>query len=79
MASTDPNPWSGPPAPSGRLVPLTHVPDLDGYAWISTRWLRRRVYENGLPHYKIGGRLFVDLDELDRLVADGARRYEARR
>jgi len=36
-----------------------------------TRWLRRLVSEHRLRYYKAGGRVLVDLDDLDAFAAAG--------
>ena len=46
---------------------------MDGYEWATTRWLRRMVYERALHHYKVAGRVLIDLADLDRLVEQGER------
>jgi hypothetical protein len=48
------------------LIRLTKV--AEHRPWATTRWLRNRVYGGTLPHYRIGGLVFIDLDELDELV-----------
>lgn len=54
-----------------RLVLVTKVHEQPGYAWTSTRWLRRLIYEGRLPSYKFGGRRLVDLDDVDAAVDAG--------
>ena len=36
-----------------------------------TRWLRRLVSERRIPFYKAGGRVLVDLDDLDAFAQAG--------
>jgi hypothetical protein len=60
-------------AGSKRLHPLTEIEHLPGYEWATTRWLRRQVFERKLTHYKVSGRVLVDLDDLDRYVQAGRR------
>jgi excisionase family DNA binding protein len=59
--------------PSRRLHPLTKVANDDAYSWATTRWLRRLIYERGLTYYKVGGKVLIDLNDLDRLVETGRR------
>ncbi len=54
-----------------RLKPVTQVPNQPGYEWATIRWLRRQIYENRLPSYKVEGLRLVDLDDLDAKVAAG--------
>jgi hypothetical protein len=35
------------------------------------RWLRRQVYERKLAYHKVGGRVLIDLHDLDRLAEAG--------
>jgi len=55
-----------------RLVPLLTVSTQPGYAWATTRWLRRQVAERRIPFHKVGRKVLLDLDDIDRLV-DGGR------
>ncbi|MGH9187906.1 MAG: hypothetical protein ACRD0U_19185 [Acidimicrobiales bacterium] len=42
--------------------------------FVSVRWLRRLIYQDRrLPSYKLGGRVLIDLIELDALI-EGSRR-----
>lgn len=41
---------------------------VDEREWLTERYLRRLIFERRVPHYKIGGRVLIDLDELDALV-----------
>jgi hypothetical protein len=43
-----------------------------GYEWASTRWLRRQVSDRRLAFHKIGGRVPIDLGDLDA-IAEGSR------
>jgi hypothetical protein len=54
-----------------RLVPLLDVPNQPGYAWAKTRWLRRQAYERRLAYHKVAGRVLINLDDLDDLIASG--------
>ena len=54
-----------------RLVPLTAVEREPGYAWASTRWLRRQTFERRLPFHKPNGRVLIDLDDLDAYAERG--------
>lgn len=36
--------------------------------FLTIRWLRNLIYERGIPSYRLGGRVLVDLDELDACV-----------
>lgn len=44
--------------------------------WLTERYLRRLVFERRVPFSKVGGRVVVDLLELDLLVSSS--RIEAR-
>ncbi len=37
----------------------------------STRWLRRLISERRIPYHKVGGRVLLDLADLDALAAAG--------
>lgn len=63
------------PAARPRLQELTNVQNVEGYEAFTVRRLRRAVYEKTIPHYKIAGRVMVDLNELDAYIA--AQRVEA--
>ena len=56
-----------------RLRPLTEVQQEPGYEWATPRWLRRQVYECRLPNHKVGGRILIDLDDLDAAIEAGRR------
>jgi hypothetical protein len=51
------------------LIPLKKVPE--ARPWITERWLRRGVYRQTIPFHKIGGLVFIDLDDLDAIVEAG--------
>lgn len=55
-----------------RLVPLVEVPR--HRPWATVRYLRRLVYERRIPYVKLsagrGGRVLIDLDDLDRFVEE---------
>lgn len=36
--------------------------------WLTLRYLRRLIYEHRIPSYKLGGRVLVDLQELDAFI-----------
>jgi hypothetical protein len=59
--------------PPRRLTPITEVEKTPGYEWASTRWLRRQVYENHLPSHRVGGRVLIDLNDIDAEVEAGRR------
>jgi excisionase family DNA binding protein len=40
-------------------------------SWLSERWLRRLVAERRVRFTKVGGKLLVDLNDLDQYVANG--------
>ncbi len=46
-----------------QLVPLLDVPT--HRPWATVRWLRRLVYEHRIPFHKVGGKVLVDLADLD--------------
>ncbi len=56
-----------------RLRPLAEVEQEEGYEWATRRWLRRQVYEGKFPSTKIGGRVLVDLNDLDDALRRGRR------
>lgn len=56
-------------SPGRELVPLVKVPA--ERPWTNERWLRRLVSERRLPFYKVGGRVLIDLRELDALAEAG--------
>lgn len=39
--------------------------------FVTQRWLRRAVAERRLGYFKLGGRVLIDLDELDTLIERG--------
>lgn len=39
--------------------------------WATERFLRRLVAERRIPYHKLGGKLLLDLDELDALAERG--------
>jgi hypothetical protein len=41
--------------------------------YLTERWLRRLIYDRRLPHYKVAGKVLVDLIEVDALVEAGRR------
>lgn len=41
--------------------------------WLSRRYLTRLIQERRIPSYRIGGKVLVDLADLEKLVADGRR------
>jgi excisionase family DNA binding protein len=51
------------------------VQEVAGYEWANVRWLRRQVFECRIPYYKVGGRVLIDLADLDALVE--ASRHDA--
>ena len=53
------------------LVPLIDVPK--HRPWATVRWVRRMVYDERIGCYKVGGKVLVDLDELDAKVEQGRR------
>lgn len=54
-----------------QLVPLVEVPQ--HRPWTTVRWLRRLVYERRIPFHKVGGRVLIDLDDLDAIAEAGRR------
>ena len=32
------------------------------------RWVRRLIYERRLPHHKVGNRVFIDIEDADRVL-----------
>ena len=56
-----------------RLTAITEVSEVPGYESFSLRFLRNLIYGNRLANYKVGGRVLIDLDDLDDLVASGRR------
>ncbi len=36
--------------------------------YLTIRWLRRLIYEGRVPSYKLGGKVLVDLEEIDSYV-----------
>jgi excisionase family DNA binding protein len=48
------------------LKPLKEVPA--SRDWTTERYLRRLVAERRIPFYKAGGKVLLDLDELDQYV-----------
>ena len=63
------------PGAGRRLYPLMKVQEVAGYEWANVRWLRRQVFECRIPYYKVGGRVLIDLADLDALVE--ASRHDA--
>jgi hypothetical protein len=47
--------------------------------YATERWLRRCVAERRFPHYKLAGKIFIDLDELDAYMETGRIEPPARR
>lgn len=45
--------------------------------WLTERWLRRMIYEGRIAYFKVGGKVLVDLDELDAYVEAGRREAKA--
>ena len=39
--------------------------------WLTERYLRRLVYERRIGYSKVGGRILIDLMDVDALVASG--------
>ncbi len=39
--------------------------------YITERWMRRLVYESRIPYFKVGGRVLVDLTDIDAYVNRG--------
>jgi excisionase family DNA binding protein len=52
-----------------QLVALKDVPKVR--AWATERYLRRIVSERKIAHHKIGRRVFLDLDDVDRFAESG--------
>ncbi len=61
------------PVPLYRTIPQA----VDERPWLTERYLRRLVYERRVPFSKVGGRVVVDLRDLDLMVRSG--RVEPRR
>jgi excisionase family DNA binding protein len=40
-------------------------------SWLTLRYGRRLVAEGRIPHYKVGGKVLVDLADVDALAARG--------
>ena len=59
----------GSATPTRNLVPLLEVPE--HRSWATARWLRRQVSERHIGYYKAGGRVLLDLAELDSMVERG--------
>jgi hypothetical protein len=51
------------------LVLLTQVPA--HRQWATIPWLRRQVLEHRIGHFKVAGRVLIDLGELDQLAERG--------
>ena len=51
------------------LVALVDVPDRR--PWTTVRWLRRAVYEHRIPYHKVGGKVLIDLADLDTMTEAG--------
>jgi hypothetical protein len=47
---------------------ITFQQVLKDYPYLTSRWLRRAVFEKKVPHYKLGGRLLFDPVELDQWI-----------
>lgn len=45
--------------------------------WLTERYARRLIYENRVAFSKVGGKVLVDLDDVDRIVAEGRREARA--
>ena len=56
-------------AKTRELVPLLEVPTVR--PWVTARWLRRLVYERRIPFHKVGGRVLIDLADLDAWAESG--------
>ena len=54
-----------------RLVRLISVEKEPGYAWATTRWLRRQVAERRVPYHKCRGKILLDLGDLDAMAEGG--------
>jgi excisionase family DNA binding protein len=52
-----------------QLVPLLEVPV--HRPWCTGRFARRLVQERRIPFHKVGGKILVDLDDLDELAERG--------
>lgn len=39
--------------------------------WLTERYLHRIIADGRLPHYRVGGKVLVDLDEIDEFVKAG--------
>jgi excisionase family DNA binding protein len=44
--------------------------------WLNERYVRRLISERRIPFFKVGGKVLIDLEDLDRLVEAG--RVDAR-
>jgi excisionase family DNA binding protein len=51
------------------LVPLLEVPE--HRSWCSGRFARRLVQERRVPFHRVGRKILIDLDDLDRLAEQG--------
>lgn len=60
-------------ATSKRLRLSTEVESEPGYEWVTTRWLRRQIYEQRVVSYRVSGRVLIDLNDLDAMVDAGRR------
>lgn len=55
-----------PALPHRQLVTLKAATEVR--SWLTERYGRRLIAERRLPYYKVGGRVLIDLHELDALV-----------
>lgn len=55
--------------PNRQLTPLSKVPEHRG--WVTERYLRRLVAEHRVPYFKAGGKVLIDLADLDAFVEAG--------
>lgn len=45
--------------------------------FLTIRWLRNLIYERGIPSYRLGGRVLIDLNELDAYIESSRRETAA--
>lgn len=59
----------GLPPVSKKLVTIRQA--IEARPWLTERYARRLVFERRVTYYRVGGRVLLDLADVDRLVEEG--------
>jgi excisionase family DNA binding protein len=58
------------PAPRTETPKRLNIPDTAAYTGLTVRHIRRLIHERRLPHYLVGSKIILDLEDVDNFMAN---------